>query len=315
MRPTWFLPLLLLAAVAVLGHAAGPAPVVVAGDDAPALHRDLVYATADGTPLTLHLARPAGAKGPLPTVLLLHGGGWTRGRKEQLEGLALFLAREGFLAATAAYRLAPRHPWPAQIQDCRAAVRWLRGPAGAAHGVDPGRIAALGFSAGGHLALLLATLDPPDGLEAEGADPAVSSKVQTAVSFFGPTDMERLPQVGAGGDLREAVGTAALATLLGPAFRADPSSMSPVRYLDGGDPPMLLFQGTRDPLVPAAQAQLFLDRMTEVGVRGKAVLVAGAGHGFLEPELGDSVEATLRWLDRHLRPDRYRSRVPEILRR
>lgn len=291
--------------------APGPADVT-AQEEGVLFERNVAFAEVDGGRLTLNFARPAKVAGPLPAVLLLHGGGWSAGAKEQLDGLARFLAGQGYFAATSMYRLAPRHHWPAQIQDCKAAVRWLR-TKGRDHGVDPDRIAALGFSAGGHLALMLATLDADDGMEAAGAAVDVSSKVQTAISFFGPTDMERLPELGPPSELRQAVGMAALGTLLGPRFRENPACMSPVCYLNPGDPPVLLFQGTRDPLVPAAQAQIFLDRLTQQGVAGTVVFIAGAGHGWRDPDLGDSIEIALRWLDRHLRPDRWHSRSREIL--
>jgi len=283
-----------------------------AEEDPLLFERDIVYGCSAGHDLRLDLVRPRALPQSAPAVLLFHGGGWAAGRKEQVRGLARFLASEGYVALAVGYRLAPHHPWPAQVEDAKCAVRWLRSHA-SEHGVDARRIGAVGFSAGGHLALLLGTMDPCDGCEGDGGCSEHSSKVSVVVSFFGPTDMESLSEGDEPNDLRKALGAAALGALLGPAFREDPGRMSPVRYVSPGDAPALLFHGTRDPLVPADQASRFLDALTRAGVPGKAVLIAGAGHGWRDPELGDSIDTTLRWLDRHLRPDRVRSRSREIL--
>jgi acetyl esterase/lipase len=286
----------------------------IAEEDPVLVHRDVVFGCTGGRDLRLDLYRPRTSSAPTPAVLLFHGGGWSGGRKEQMRGLARFLAAEGYAALAVGYRLAPQCPWPAQVEDAKCAVRWLRAHA-TEHGVDASRIGALGFSAGGHLALLLGTMDPDDGCEGDGGCPEAGSKVSVVVSFFGPTDMETLADGEEPNELRRALGVAALGVLLGAEFREDPSRMSPVRYVSPGDAPTLLFHGTRDPLVPAHQASRFLDALTQAGVPGKAVLIAGAGHGWRDPELADSIEATLRWLDRHLRPGQVRSRTREIFTR
>jgi acetyl esterase/lipase len=284
----------------------------VAAEPEIVFHRDLVFGTSDQSPLTLNLALPAVSPqtpGRLrPAVLVFHGGGWTQGKKERHDELIRFLAREGYVAATAQYRLAPKNPWPAQIEDAKCAVRWLRATA-ARWQIDPNQIAALGFSAGAHLSMLLGTMDPADGLEGDGGHAEQSSKVDAVVSFFGPTDLGKITK-GAPTDelsperLREEIAGRVLGVLLGPVFREDPSRASPLRYVSSGDAPMLLVQGTKDPLVPYGQATQMLDRMHEAGVPGSVVFWLGLGHGWDDPQLTDSVDLTLRFLDRRFRPGR-----------
>ena len=238
-------PLALATSLAVVpGEAREPAPA------APTLRfeRDITFGKNEQAVLTLNLARPADDGVARPCVVVIHGGGWSAGRKEQHDDLIKVLAQDGFVAATISYGLCPQCPWPAQIHDVKAAVRFLRSKA-TAYGIDPTRMAALGFSAGAHLAMLLGTLDPQDGLEGPEAKDYPSSKVQAVIAFFGPTDMEQLVDTGKT-ELQRKLKRQALSHLLGPRFAEDVGGMSPIRYVDGNDAPMLIFQGTRDRLVP-----------------------------------------------------------------
>src|SRR6266542_1992554 len=115
---------------------------------------DIEYANPDNQHLQLDLARPKTGKGPFPAVLCIHGGGFRAGSRKGYDGLCLKLAQEGYVAATASYRLAPKHPYPSAIHDVKAAVRWLRANA-AKYQIDPERIGVTGSSAGGHLAQFL----------------------------------------------------------------------------------------------------------------------------------------------------------------
>lgn len=295
--------LILLATIGTIslvlpGEAREPAPA------APAVRvdRDVEYAQGAEGPLSLNVARPADAKGALPCVVVLHGGGWAAGRKEQHDNLIQVLAQEGFVAATVGYSLCPGCPWPAQIHDAKAAVRFLRAKAQDYH-IDPARIAALGFSAGAHLAMLLGTLDPADGLEGPDDVAYASSKVQAVVAFFGPTDMEGLVNA-AKTDLQRRLKRQALNTLLGPIFAKDASAMSPIRYVDSSDAPMLIFQGTRDRLVPYGQSIAMLERLHEAKVRAEVTFLVGAGHGWPDPLLSATVSQTEHFLDRMFRPQR-----------
>ncbi len=254
-------------------------------------HRDVVYGRGGERALTMNVAHPP-RRAPLhPVVLVFHGGGWIAGRKERHDATVRYLARQGFVAATVGYRLAPRSRWPAQIDDARQAVRYMRAEA-TRYGGDPKRIAAIGFSAGAHLSLLLGTVD-------EQAPEDKASKVDLVVSYFAPTNLEVPPK-----DSLLRGPSEALGVLLGPAFQKDRKGASPIHHVNQGDAPMLLFQGTSDALVPYEQTQAMLDKIAEERVKAEVVFLAGAGHGWREPHYTDTFETTLRFLDRHFRPER-----------
>lgn len=294
-----------------------PTPEGIAAEDEVKLQRNVVYGRAGETPLTLNIARPVGVRKRVPAVLLFHGGGWAAGRKERHDDLVVFLAERGYVAATVFYRLAPMHPWPAQIEDAKCAVRWMRAHA-KEWGVDPQRIAALGFSAGAHLSMLLGTMEKADGLHGDAGHADEDSKVQAVVSFFGPTELGKVTEGIRAEDLtperlKEEFAGRVLGRLLGPAFRKDPKKASPLTYVSEGDAPMLLVQGTRDPLVPYVHATRMMDALTEARVPGEVVFWLGLGHGWGEPQRSDSVDLALRFLERHFQPRKKRSLRDKIL--
>jgi acetyl esterase/lipase len=192
-------------------------------------------------------------------------------------------AEQGFVAATVSYRLVKdgKQRWPAQIEDCKCAVRWLRANA-KRFSIDPERIGAIGASAGAHLSMLLGTMDKADGLEGEGGTPDQSSKVQAVVGYFGPTDLtvsypEQSRQIVAnfiGGPLSER--------------KDDYGRASPIRYVNAGDAPTLIFHGTKDVLVPYEQAFAMATALTDAGVPGRVEIFLGHGHGWG----GDTAEHT-----------------------
>ncbi len=287
------------------------------------MHKDVVYGVGNGQDLMLDIARPRGASGPLPAVLVLHGGGWVSGNKRDVLPIVELLAEEGFVGITAQYRLArglrgrnrAPAPWPAQIEDVKCAIRYLRANA-VTWSIDPQRIAAMGFSAGAHLSMLLGTMDPKDGCHGKGGCEAESSKVQAVISFFGPTDMGiKLPPLAERSKLsREdqirGLKALALSAILGPAFLADPSKASPLTYVDKSDAPMLLFQGTRDTLVSPENTYLMMNALNKAGVDGKVVFHIGEGHGTgwrSDPVATDAMQDVLDFLNQQLRPTTIRS--------
>jgi len=269
--------------------AAAPTP---AGPQ-PVLRENVVYGEAGGEKLTLHLALPAGP-GPFPGVLFIHGGGWSGGKKDDHKNEALEAARRGFVGVTVGYRLAPKSKFPAQVEDVKCAVRWMRAHAGELK-LNPKKLGAVGFSAGAHLAMMLGTMEKADGLDESGGWADQSSKVQAVVEFAGPTDLlAEIPEISKG----------ILKNFLG----GPPEEMqeayrraSPVTYVSPGDAPMLLYQGTEDPLVPWQQAQLMAQALAKVKVPGRMELLLGAGHGWGNPQLQDSVRGMWEFLDRNLR--------------
>src|SRR5260370_16837115 len=147
---------------------------------------DIQYCTGGAKTLLMDVFVPrTRLRQPSPAVLWLHGGGWERGDKNGSSG-ARFLASAGFVTASIYYRLSGEAKFPAAIEDCKCAIRYLRANA-AQYGIDPERIGVAGASAGGHLALLVGTADEKAGLEGTGGWPNVSSGVKAVVSFFGPT--------------------------------------------------------------------------------------------------------------------------------
>jgi acetyl esterase/lipase len=255
---------------------------------------DVVYGRGGETPLHLDLARPETASGPLPCILVIHGGGWRGGNYKQHVPQILDFAKQGFAAATVQYRLVPTARWPAQIEDVKCAVRYLRANA-RQYGIDKNRIGAVGFSAGAHLAMLLGTMDPKDGLEGNGGHPEEPSKVQAVVAFFGPTDLSQPDFPPAVQPLlHDLLGTTRDENLA--AFKA----ASPVSYVDAGDAPVLIYHGTKDRLVPYQQAYLMTDALTKAGVGGRVELLLGADHGWPNPELARTVAGTIAFFQQHL---------------
>jgi acetyl esterase/lipase len=256
--------------------------------------RDVVYGTGGGEDLLLDLAMPKGLTQPVAGIVWIHGGAWRGGSKNEFEKLIRDSARAGYVAISINYRLAPKHIFPAQIEDCKCAVRWFRANAEKLQ-VDPQRIGVVGASAGAHLAMMLGAMDSADGLEGEGGSPEASSRVQAVVSYAGPTDLSvEFPAAS-----KELVA----AFLGGPQKEKQDAARraSPVTYVNGGDPPMLLIQGTKDPLVPHDQAIRMAESLTKAGVPGRVELLVGEGHGW--PKEHDRVmRATYAFLARYLQP-------------
>lgn len=257
---------------------------------------DIVYTTAGGSSLKLDMARPAEGDGPFPAVLVIHGGGWRAGNKADSRGALAEFARRGYVAVSPQYRFAPKDVFPAQVHDVKAAVRWLKSHA-KDYKVDTDHVGAVGFSAGGHLSLMLGLTGPSDGLEGETSEGAPDSRVHAVVNYFGPTDLAapNIPEFSRG-LVRDFLGGSASEK---PEVAAKASPMS---FLSKDDAPILTFHGTKDPLVPHDQAQRLAEGMTRVGIAGRTELLIGAGHGWIGPELKRTMDETYAFFDTHLRP-------------
>lgn len=258
--------------------------------------RGVEYARAGDAPLLADLLRPDPPAGPsLPVIIYIHGGSWKRGSREQGHELLPQLVATGrYLGVTIDHRFIPASPWPAQLQDARAAVRWVRANA-AAWGADPGRIAAWGESSGAQIAMVLGMTGDVLAMEGDLPLPAATpppaaplvSRVQAVVDFCGPPDMDafhasastpediermrrRLEPLFGGplADRRELVGSA-----------------SAVRHISADDPPILLMHGERDEAVPFRLAEAMHAALRQAGVPGVLVPVAGWGHGFRGAEI------------------------------
>ncbi len=251
--------------------------------------RDVTYVERGGEPLVADICVP-NEPGPLPAVLLVHGGAWRMGNKAHMRIYADKLAAAGFTCVSINYRLAPKHTFPAQIEDCKSAVRWMRKNADK-YKIDPTRVGAVGYSAGGHLVALLGATDPSCGLEGPDAD-ATSTRLQCVVAGGAPCDFRLMPpQIDR------------LAYWLGGTRGEKPEAYelaSPLKFVTADDPPTLFFHGDADSLVPIFGAKAMIKRMTEVGVPAELCTLPGAGHvpAFLDPKASDE---TVKYFEEHLK--------------
>lgn len=273
------------------------APTLAIAADPPAeveFIPDIAYATVNGEELKLNLSRPKNATGTLPCILVIHGGAWRGGNRNAHNDITWNFAKAGYVSATLSYRLVPKHIFPTQVQDVKAATRYLRANA-EKYNIDRDRLGAVGFSAGAHLSMILGTMDGSDGLDDVGDHRDQSSKVQCVVAYFGPADFN-LPFPDASRSL--------VADFLGGTKEQKQDAYtraSPVTYVNAGDAPTLIFQGTKDPLVPHDQAIAMLEAMTKAGVPGRVEFIVGASHGWPNPELGRTVRDTFAFFEQHLK--------------
>jgi acetyl esterase/lipase len=292
MRTQARLPLAALALIALAASArAADEPKVATAND-------LVYSKVGETELKLDLARPLEGDGPFPAVLVIHGGAWRGGSKDSNRRQLGEFARRGYVAISPQYRFCPKETFPAQVTDVKAAVRWLRAHA-EEYKVDSEHLGAIGYSAGGHLSLMLGLTGPDDGLEGEVTADAPSSRVQAVVNYFGPTDLAADDY----GDVSKGL----IKDFLGgtPAEKPEAAAKaSPLTFVTKDDPPVLTFQGTKDPLVPYTQAFKLTDALTKAGVPGRVELLVGAGHGWQGEEVTRTANEMHAFFDKYLKPSK-----------
>ncbi|HYO79756.1 MAG TPA: alpha/beta hydrolase, partial [Bryobacteraceae bacterium] len=242
------------------------------------VHRNLTYARTPQKELLLDLYIPSIHSGPYPVVLYVHGGGWSGGSKENPPTARL--VDRGYAVASINYRLSHEATFPAQIHDCKAAVRWLRANA-SMYGLTTEKIVAWGGSAGGHLVALLATSGGVRDLEGDLGNAGESSRIQGAIDFFGPTDFFQLN--GARLYKRPDTPDSPEARLVGGALaqrRDVVVAANPMAHLTKDDPPMLVLHGDQDDVVPPHQSQLLAAAAWKAGVPIEHHVIPARGHGF-----------------------------------
>jgi acetyl esterase/lipase len=245
---------------------------------------DYVYGKGGGQDLHAEIAYPKNAMKPLPALIYIHGGGWYAG--DQFQGDPAGMARQGYYGVSIEYRLADTAKWPAQIQDCKCAIRWLRANA-AKFNVDPNRIGVWGASAGGHLVACVGTMTDPR-LEGDGGWPGVSSKVQAVADLCGPVDFTRA-------DLTFDFLMKAQERLMGNTLAQNPAAWkaaSPIYDVKPGDPPFLIIHGDSDTIVNPGQATIFIDALAKAGVPHEVLIVKNAGHEYGE-QVGKPIEPNI----------------------
>jgi acetyl esterase/lipase len=258
--------------------------------------RDIEYDRAGDKKLLLDVYLPEQELDePLPVIVWIHGGGWQGGDKGECP--ALWLVEKGYAAVSISYRFTDQAHFPAQIHDCKSAIRWIRANA-AKYGLDPERIGVWGSSAGGHLAALLGASGDVKELEGSGANAEQSSRVQAVCDFFGPTDFLKLrahPE-----EVEPELQSVVTGLLGGPIEenKERAAQASPVTYVSKDDPPFLIMHGSDDRIVPVSQSQSLYDALKKAGVEVTLHVVEGAGHGFDGPEIRKMVE---EFFDKHLK--------------
>lgn len=244
------------------------------------VQRDLVYKTINGQDLRLDIYSPQSISHPLPVVLWIHGGGWSKGRKERKPPVNLMAS--GYIIVSIDYRLSNAAPFPAQIEDCKAAVRWLRANSEAYH-IDPGHIGAWGHSAGGHLAALLGTSGGVAALEGAGDNSAFSSRVQAVCDVSGPSDILRLYKDASNATEESSRRAKTFVEQFlggkGEQFEAKAIAASPVTYISKDDAAFLLIHGENDMSIPVSQSELFVEKLKSAGVEATLEVAEGRGHG------------------------------------
>jgi acetyl esterase/lipase len=231
--------------------------------------RDVTYVERESGSLKADVYLPEG-KGPFPGILVVHGGAWATGSRQQLALVAEYFASQGYTAMAISYRLAPEHKFPAQLHDCIAAVRYFRGQA-STYKIDPERIGGFGYSAGGHLVALLGAIDPEDGLDEDSvASDAPSARLQVVLAGGAPCDFRPI-----------AVDNNMLTFWLGGTQRERPEAYrlaSPASFATKDDPPMFFYHGEKDHLVPITSPQKMTEHLKSAGVTTELYTVPGAGH-------------------------------------
>jgi len=259
---------------AVTGAQPGPPPVP-AGVKA---HRDLAYVENGHERQKLDLYLPEKAEGPLPVIIWIHGGGWAAGSKDQCPPLRQGFISKGYAVASLGYRLSSHAIFPAQIEDCKAGIRWLRAHA-KDYGLDPDRFGVWGSSAGGHLVALVGTSGGVKDFDV-GGNLDVSSGVQAVCDFYGPTDLIRF--VSTPGFESHATERSPESHLLGGLAterKELAAKANPITYVDKNDPPFLIVHGDKDTTVPINQSESLFESLKKVGVSAHFHTIKGAGHG------------------------------------
>ncbi|MCM8820396.1 MAG: alpha/beta hydrolase [Candidatus Omnitrophica bacterium] len=256
--------------------------------------RDIVYAEINGEKLLMDIYIPENQK-PLPLVVWIHGGGWKKGSKENCYP-ALRLLPYGYAVASINYRLTGIASFPAQLEDCKSAIRYLRAN-GAKYNLNTEKIGVWGSSAGGHLAALLGTtgdisdFDKGDYLE-------FSSKVQAVCDYYGPSSISDMHW------RSDRYGNSPEQLLIGKGegdFTEKAKKASPVTYVNNDSAPFFIVHGDKDNVVHISQSKLLYDSLLKAGVDVEIHIIKGAGHGGPEFTRQDIIEKVVSFFDSYLK--------------
>ncbi|WP_340677418.1 alpha/beta hydrolase [Paraglaciecola sp.] len=262
----------------LLGYSCLSSAVDSASFSLPKLPKDITYlhdvpiGEIDGVPLSMEIALPKKAKQKmLPTLVAIHGGAWRKGNKNKLASKIISFAKRGYVGVSLMYRLAPDYQFPAQVDDVKAGIRFLKVHS-QQYRIDPDRIIAIGSSAGGHLATMLGTTGNNDSFAQHDLWPDVDSSVFAVVNLSGPTTNFLA-------DL--SMSSSSIALFLGgnPKDIADIAKAAmPITYLDKNDPPIFIAHGDADTIVPVQMSRDLAKAYHALGIRYEYHELPGAGH-------------------------------------
>lgn len=232
-----------------------------------------VFGTGGGRDLKCDIYTPENLDKPAPVVLLIHGGGWRMGSKDMMESPALHLANKGYVSVASEYRLNTESRWPAQIEDVKAAIRWIRANSDTLN-INPNMICLQGHSAGAHLALHAAGTPNMGSFSGNGGNPGIEESVAAVAVFYAPVRF-RMPG-------EKLSGASPLSALVGndSGTPEDAKQASPIEYAAPDFPPTLLLMGTDDKVVPPSASMRFYESLTKVNAKVELHMLSGLPHGF-----------------------------------
>ena len=263
--------------------------------------QDISYAGTDNARQTLDLALPIKRTSdkPLPVIAFIHGGGWRGGNKDGgLNRIGGFLKSGNYAGVSIGYRLSNEAKWPAQIHDCKAAIRWVKANA-VKHGLDGSKIAVHGTSAGGHLVAMLGTSAGVKAMDGSiGAYTSQSTKVACVVDYFGPTNFLRMNDFESRID-HDAKDSPEGLLIGGPVQDNKKKTLTadPISYVSKEDSPFLIMHGTKDMAVPYNQSVILHSALKKIGVPSALLTVTGGGHGVGGGVLNEHLQ---KFFDHHL---------------
>jgi len=270
------------------------------------VHRDMAYVANGHERQKLDLYLPSSGLRPLPLIVAVHGGAWSRNDKADHANTAWLvpiLVKAGYAVASLNYRFSQHATFPAQIHDVKAAVRWLRSNA-STYGLDPTRFGAWGPSSGGHLVNLLGTSAGVNAMDGTLGPTDQSTRVQAVVDWYGATDFlqmdaHRLPN----SDTHDSPDSPESRLLGGPLEKMHEAATAanPITYITRDDPPFFIFHGDNDHTVPPHQSTLLRDALATAGVKVQFHAVAGADHGGPLFQTEEIARMLMGFFDQHLK--------------